>query len=139
MDGAGPIKRRRRRPRRDSPNRFAAGSQSDVPLGALLSGGIDSSLVTALMQKSASAPVRTFSIGMDQKGYDESSSARAVARHLQTDHTELISLGGRRTIVVPMMAKIYDEPFADSFANPDLSRLQNGPARRHCCAFRRWR
>lgn len=94
--------------------------RSDVPFGALLSGGMDSSTVVALMQKASRRPVKTFCIGFDSPDFDESRHAAAIAAHLGTDHTEVMLTGADALQTIPRISGIFDEPFADPSQIPSL-------------------
>lgn len=93
---------------------------ADVPLGALLSGGLDSSAVAAMMQRLSPRPVKTYTIGFDENGFDESASAAKIAAHLGTEHHEARMTGAQALEIVPRLPDLYDEPFADASAIPTI-------------------
>jgi len=107
----------------DQKLRHIVGEQmiADVPVGCLLSGGVDSSIVAAIMQQISDRPIQTFTIQFDERAYDESPFAQAVASHLGTDHTTFLLTAEEGMRIIPELPTIYDEPFADSSQVPTVA------------------
>jgi asparagine synthase (glutamine-hydrolysing) len=91
---------------------------ADVPVGAFLSGGVDSSLISSLMQEQSSVPIKTFSVGFDEQSFNEAPYAKKIAEYIRSDHTEIYVSDNEARDVIPLLPEIYDEPFADSSQIP---------------------
>ncbi len=113
--------------------------RADVPMGAFLSGGIDSSTIVGLMQANSNAPVRSYSIGFHEAAYNEAKFAVEVARHVGSVHTEMYVGPQDALDIIPALADIYDEPFAELVANPDAPALQAHARTRNRRVVGRWR